>query len=201
MNLQGILNEAVNQDTITNLSQTLGADEGAVGNAVQAALPMLIGALARNSSSQEGAQSLDNALANDHDGSILGNLGNLGSLIGLFGGADGGQGGGILGHIFGNRQPVVEQGLSQHSGLDMATVGKLLMMLAPIVMGALGKAKREQGLDANGVAGMLDEERQQHESNASPVMGMLSQLLDQNHDGSSMDDIFRMVGGMMNNRS
>jgi hypothetical protein len=33
------------------------------------------------------------------------------------------------------------------------------------------------------------------------MVGMLSQLLDQDHDGSAVDDIFRMVGGMMNKRS
>jgi hypothetical protein len=114
--------------------------------------------------------------------------------MGYLGGASSGPGAGILGHIFGGKQPVVEQGISQQSGLDAATVGRLLMMLAPIVMGALGKAKREQGLDANGVAAALDQERQQVESSASPFGGMLSQLLDRNHDGSSMDDIFRMVG-------
>ncbi len=195
MNLQGILNENINQETISSMSRMLGADEGSVGNAVQAALPMLIGALARNSSQQEGAQALDNALATDHDGGILGDL------MGYLGGASSGPGAGILSHIFGGKQPVVEQGISQQSGLDAATVGRLLMMLAPIVMGALGKAKREQGLDANGVAAALDQERQQVESSASPFGGMLSQLLDQNHDGSSMDDIFRMVGGMMNKRN
>ena len=71
MNLQGILNENINQDTISSMSQMLGADEGSVSNAVQAALPMIIGALARNSSQTEGAQALDNALATDHDGGII----------------------------------------------------------------------------------------------------------------------------------
>jgi hypothetical protein len=194
MNLQGILNENINQDTISNMSQMLGADEGSVGNAVQAALPMIIGALARNSSQTEGAQALDTALANDHDGGILENL------LGYLGGASSGPGAGILGHIFGSKQSAVEQGISQQSGLDMATVGKLLIMLAPIVMGALGKAKRQQGLDAGGVAEVLENERQQQESGASPVIGMLSQLLDRDHDGSAVDDIFRMVGGMMNKR-
>jgi hypothetical protein len=193
MNLQGILNENINQDTISNMSQMLGADEGAVSNAVQAALPMLVGALARNASQEQGAQALDNALANDHDGSILGDL------MGVLSGASSGPGAGILGHIFGNKQPVVEEGISQQSGLDAATVGRLLMMLAPIVMGALGKTKREQGLDANGVAVVLDNERQVQES-ASPIGGLLTQLLDQNHDGSSVDDVLRMVGGMMNRR-
>jgi hypothetical protein len=193
MNLQGILNENINQDTISNMSQMLGADEGAVSNAVQAALPMLVGALARNASQEQGAQALDNALTNDHDGSILGDL------MSVLSGASSGPGAGILGHIFGNKQPVVEEGISQQSGLDAATVGRLLMMLAPIVMGALGKTKREQGLDANGVAVVLDNERQVQES-ASPIGGLLTQLLDQNHDGSSVDDVLRMVGGMMNRR-
>jgi hypothetical protein len=194
MNLQGILNENINQDTISSMSQMLGADEGSVGSAVQAALPLIIGALARNASQPEGAQALDTALANDHDGGILENL------LGALSGSDSGPGASILGHIFGGKQQAVEQGISQQSGLDMATVAKLLMMLAPIVMGALGKAKRQQGLDANGVAEVLDNERQQQESSGSPLMGMLSQLLDRDHDGSAVDDIFRMVGGMMNKR-
>ncbi len=193
MYLQNILNEQLGNDTVSQMSQTLGADEGAVGNAIQAALPMLIGALARNSADDQGANSLHSALSNDHDGSILGDL--LGVITG--GGTNSSTG--ILGHIFGGKQSTVEQGISQTSGLDAATVGKLLMMLAPIVMGVLGRTQREQGLDPQGVSGLLNEERQAQESN-SPLIGMLGQLLDRNHDGSATDDIFNMVGGMLKNR-
>jgi hypothetical protein len=193
MNLQNILSEHLGGETVGQISQTLGADEGAVGNAIQAALPMLIGALARNSASDQGAQSLHSALSNDHDGSILGDL------LGVITGGGTNSSAGMLGHIFGGKQSTVEQGISQTSGLDAATVGKLLMMLAPIVMGALGRTQREQGLDAQGVAGVLNEERQAQESN-SPLIGMLGQLLDRDHDGSAADDIFNMVGGMLRNR-
>src|ERR1044072_6729249 len=48
MYLQNILNEQLGGDTISQISQTLGADEGAVGNGIQAALPTLLGAPARN---------------------------------------------------------------------------------------------------------------------------------------------------------
>lgn len=195
MNLQEILGENLNQNTISSMSQMLGADEGSVGTAIQAALPVLIGALANNASQADGAQALDTALTNDHDGSILGDL------IGFLGGASSGPGAGILGHIFGGQKETVEEGISQHSGLDLATVGKLLIMLAPIVMGALGKTKREQGLDASGVADLLNNEHQANASSGSPLLGMLGQLLDQNHDGSAVDDIFKMVGGLMNKRS
>ena len=53
MNLQEILNQNINQDTISSMSQMLGADEGSVGTAIQAALPMIIIALDTNSSQSE----------------------------------------------------------------------------------------------------------------------------------------------------
>lgn len=193
MFLQNILNEQLSGDTISQMSQTLGADEGSVNNAVQAALPMLVGALARNSTTDQGASALHTALSNDHDGSILDNI------IGVISGGGTSSSAGILGHIFGGKQQTVEEGISQSSGLDTATVARLLLMLAPIVMGALGRTQRQQGLDPEGVAGLLNQERQQQES-SSPLMGMLGQLLDRDHDGSAMDDIMGMVGGMLKNR-
>ena len=62
MEFEGILNQALNADTISQMSQTLGTDESTTGNAVQAALPLLLGAMAQNSSSAEGNSSLLSAL-------------------------------------------------------------------------------------------------------------------------------------------
>jgi hypothetical protein len=192
--LQAMLNQQVGGDTIRQMSQVLGADEGATSNAVQAALPLLIGALARNSSNPEGADALANALSNDHDGSILDNL------AGFLGNASAGSGDGILRHVLGDRRSAVESGISQTSGLDASSVSQLLTMLAPIVMGALGRTQRQQGLDAGNVAALLGNEHQQIQESASPVLGMLSQLLDTNNDGSVLDDVARMVGGFLGGR-
>jgi hypothetical protein len=67
-------------------------------------------------------------------------------------------------------------------------------MLAPLVMGALGKAQRERGLDPGGLAGMLGGEQQRAADAAPGVMGMLGKFLDRDGDGSVLDDI----GGMLN---
>ena len=67
-------------------------------------------------------------------------------------------------------------------------------MLAPLVMGALGKAQREKGLDTGGLAGMLGGEQQRAADAAPGVMGMLTSFLDRDHDGSVMDDIGGMLG-------
>jgi hypothetical protein len=198
MNLTGLLGEALGGGTVSQISQAIGEDESTTANAIQAALPMLIGGLARNTQSEEGASSLLNALNNDHDGSVLDNLGGL--IASVAGGGGAGAGAGILGHIFGGQQPHVEQGVSAASGMDMSKVGPLLMMLAPIVMGALGRANQQQGgLDTSSLAGLLGGAHSQM-SSGSPLLGMLGNLLDRNHDGSAVDDLIGMAGQFFSKR-
>jgi len=192
MNVQALLDQALGGDAIGQMSRQIGADEQMTATAVQAALPLLIGGLARNSENPEGAASLSAALGRDHDGNILDDLG------GFLGQGGASQGAGILGHIFGGRQQTVEAGVSRASGLDTGSAAQLLMMLAPVVMGALGRAQRQQGLDPGALAGMLGQERQQLESNSG--FGMLSQLLDSNNDGQVLDDIARLAGGFLGGR-
>ena len=96
------------------------------------------------------------ALSRDHDGSLLDDIG--GFLGGSLGGAKAAAGAAILGHILGGKQGSVETGLSRASGLDGATIAKLLPLLAPIVMGVLGRLSRQQSLDAGGVSGYLTGE-------------------------------------------
>jgi hypothetical protein len=193
MNLTGLLNEALSGNTVSQISQTIGADEGTTANAIQAAVPLLLGGMARNSQSEEGASSLLGALDRDHDGSILDDLG--GFIAGTAGGSAAGAG--ILGHVFGGQQPQIEQGVSAASGLDMNKVGPLLMMLAPIVMGALGRSKQQQGgFDINSLAGLLGGAQTQMAS-GSPIMDMLGGLLDRNHDGSAVDDLLGMAGRIL----
>jgi hypothetical protein len=104
---------------------------------------MILGKLANNASSPEGAQSLDTALSQDHDGSILNNLGGLSNMIfGQEATPREADAGGILGHIFGGNQGQVVEKVSNQSGLSGGQVAQILMMLAPIVMGYLGKQKQ-----------------------------------------------------------
>ena len=125
MNLEGILNQALNTNTISQMSQVLGTDEGTTANAVQTALPLLLGAMMQNSSTPEGASSLLSALDLDHDGSVLDDLG------GFFGGYEAGPGAGILGHIFGDKLGAAQNGVSQASGLDSGATAFLKKPVSP----------------------------------------------------------------------
>lgn len=204
LSLQDLLGQEQGNAALGEISQTVGADSSLVNSAVQMALPAILGGLQRNTASPEGAQSLDSALATDHDGSVLGNLGGLGSLI--FGQLQTPEptppqlnAGGILGHILGNNQgPVVEQ-VSNNTGLNMGQVAQILMMLAPIVMGYLGQQKREQNVGADGLGGLLGgllgggQAAAAPQSSGNPMMDMASSMLDSDRDGSAMDDIASMA--------
>jgi hypothetical protein len=77
--------------------------------------------------------------------------------------------------------------------MDQNSAGGLLETLAPLVLGSLGKAQQQNGLDASGLSDLLNNQQQEAQANAPGAMSMLSSLLDQNKDGSSMDDLQRMA--------
>ncbi len=75
----------------------------------------------------------------------------------------------------------------------MGQVAKLLITLAPIVMGFLGKQKKEQGLNAGGISDLLTGQQQQAQSSGNPMIDMASKMLDQDGDGSVVDDLASMA--------
>lgn len=186
MSLLDQLTQSLGPAAMAEISSKLGTDPSTTSSAVNTALPVLIGALAKNASSPTGASALNNALAS-HDGSILDNI------TGALSGGGGGIGGAILGHMFGNKQSTVATGVGQATGLDAGKSTALLAMLAPLVMGALGKAQRSGGLDAGGLASMLGNEHANITNNASGGLGGLLGMLDANHDGSVVDDVMGMA--------
>jgi len=186
-----MLTSELSGDTMKNISSQLGVDERKAQSAVPQALSLLVGALAKNTARKEGAQSLDQALAKDHDGSLLNNLDDF---IGNF---QNGPGEGILKHVLGSKLGVAEEQMGKQTGLDAATVGKLLMMLAPVVLGALGKKKQEKGLNADSLSRLLGAEQKVVKKSAPQSMSLLNQLLDENQDGEIGDDIARKGIGLL----
>jgi hypothetical protein len=138
---------------------------------VSTALSALTGALANNAAKPKGANALDQALAEDHDGSILGKIGDF------LGDVSSGPGAGILSHVLGRKQSAVEVAIGQETGLPKEKVSNLLVTVAPLLMGALGKQKQEQGLDAAGIAGLLSGQSMQIQQQASGGLGGIMSLV------------------------
>lgn len=213
--LMELIERQLGDREVDQLGSAIGADSDGTRRAIRAALPILLAGLARNANaSGDRAHALDQALTNDHDGSLLDDLGPLLGIAGaLFGGErDRGTGGGgvltgrdrppsmpraldgpgILEHILGGRREPVERGVGKASGLDSSQIAKLLPLLAPIVMAALGRVKRDQGLGAEGVARQLEHERRTVERK-SGIGDLITGILDADDDGSVLDDLGRLI--------
>ena len=130
-------------------------------------LSVLTGALARNSEKEEGAAALDAALEKDHDGGILDDV------TGFLGNVASGPGAGILGHVLGRQQEPVAKEIARESGLDMGQVLTLMTTVAPLLMGALGRKKKEEGLDSTGLASTLAAEKEQAQQSTGLDLGSL----------------------------
>jgi hypothetical protein len=290
--LQEQLKEQLSGGLMDVLTQQTGADRTQTTKASSAIISSMMGALARNASTPDGASALAGALDRDHDGSILdmvgglmkggreapgpgmptggglmdlvagmaggggGNAGGgllggllgsalgggqkqtqsnggLGDLLGglmsatqgndggglgdLLGGLLGGKetntqdkippqfrktlnGGGILDHILGEQKTETAEQISKSSGLSMSKVLPLMATLAPILMGMLGKTKRQTNTDAGGLGGaligMVTKGQSDPRANA-PDLGLAGSLLDRDGDGQVMDDILGMGAKML----
>jgi hypothetical protein len=169
------------------LAQRLGISESTAQTAVQLAVPVIVAALARNASQPQGAQDLHQAVASDHDGSILD------QLTSYMGNPQAANGSGILSHVLGGDRPAVESNLAQATGMDQDSAGNLLEMVAPLVMGAVGREQQQNGLDPNGLSQFLAQQQQAQPADPG-LMGSISSMLDSNRDGSVTDDLSRIAG-------
>ena len=130
------------------------------------------------------------ALKRDHDGGILGDL------MGVLSGQKQAQnakttdGTGIINHLLGNRQLEAAQVISQMSGLDIFKSGVLMQLIAPIIMGVVGQTQKSSGFDLGGLAKVLMQGKQAQQQQSGP--SIFEKLLDQDGDGSMMDDLLNM---------
>lgn len=186
MDLIDLLQSQLSGNVLDQLSNQIGEEKEKTEVATSGIISMLTTALAKNAASPDGASALANALDTDHDGSILDNIGDL--LGGNMTNNRAANGAGILRHVLGGKQGNAIDMISKMSGLNSAKTGNLMTMLAPIVLGMLGKQKKANNMDQSGLSDMLSRSVNSASSKRQE-MGLLGKLLDRDGDGSVMDDI------------
>lgn len=227
--LEDILGGALGGDMLSKIAGQLGTDEAGAQKAVGAALPALLGRMKANADDPEKAEALAGAVNRDHDGSFLDGLGD--KFGGLFNGQDQ-SGSKIVGKVFGDDADAAQEQVAAEAGIDKTQAAGLLGALAPMVMGALGKAGQGTGgVQASGLSGMLggllgggsggglggmlggllgggggglgamlggggqNAGGPSGGGAAGGMLGKVTGMLDQNKDGSVMDDLSNMVSG------
>ncbi|QNN46300.1 DUF937 domain-containing protein [Thermomonas brevis] len=184
---------------LQQISQQLGASPAQTSGAIAAALPMILGAMGRNTAQPGGAEALFGALGRDHNTG-----GGLGDLLGaVLGGQQDRQTDGLgqLGHIFGGQLPRAESGLGQATGLGSDKAQMLLKILAPIVMAYLAKRMfggQPQAASPQVLGDILGQEHAQVRQAGGPGGGLLGAVLDQDGDGElGLGDLLKIGGGLL----
>ncbi len=187
-----LIKNSIGEQAVEQVAKNVGGNKQATQRAIAAAIPMLLSALQKNTKSRRGAESLANALEKDHDGGILNNLG---SLLGQSSHQSTGER--ILGHVLGRRTDNVSNQLGKATGLGSADVTKILANLAPVVLGAVGQAKRQNNLGVSGLQDMLKQERKTIKKQ-QPNLSFLEKALDSDGDGDvDLSDVLKQGSGLL----
>lgn len=190
---ESILNSGMKNQIIKSIADKTGIDEQKVTMAVGVALPVILAKLGKNVSSDEGAQKL-NAALDKHDGSILDNI------MGAMSSGDAlSEGSKILGHILGGQKEELTTAAAEKVGVDSSQMSDIMGMLGPVVMGSLGKAKVEGGLDAASLADQIKSITGDQSGDGVDLAHMVNNpfikgFLDQDGSGSvDLGDVFSFL--------
>lgn len=191
MDLSTMLNSILGDEKIlAELGSKVQATPDEVRKAATLGVPTLVEALDRNAREDGKKASLAKALE-DHGND------DVDDVEGFLNGVDVNDGNKMLDHIFGERKVNVENNIANNSGLGIGQVSGLMSMLAPLLMGMLGKKKREDNVSEGNLSdltgslggvlgGLLGQKN-------SGVMDIAKKMLDKDGDGSFMDDL---MGGL-----
>ena len=158
MNIVDLVKDQLTSQVLGSLGSLVGTNEAQTKAASAAAVPALLGGLAKLAGNAQGAGQLASAL-----GGL--DLGMLGNLAGVLGGANSSKvsnlGGGLLGTLFGNTATsAIVETLASFLGIKGGVSRSLLSYLAPVVLGTVAKQLTGSGkaIDAAGIQSLFADQ-------------------------------------------
>jgi hypothetical protein len=176
--LEAIVN-AQGGAAVRQLGSQFGLGEDQAAAALSALVPALAAGVQRNIQNEGGLGNLMSALAAGNHSQYLDNPMHLGQPSAV---ADGN---GILGHLLGSKdvsREVASRAATQ-TGVSPDVLKQMLPLAAALMMGAFAKQSGSPSSLGSGLAG-----------SGGGIAAMLAPMLDQNRDGSIMDDVASMIG-------
>lgn len=195
MNLLDLITGSAGSQVASQAENRFGVSRNQIIALMAVAAPLVISYLKNKAADRNEAEALNNALDKDHDGSILDDPSQVEAREQ--------EGGSILDHIFGQKKTTVENSLSEQTGISMNKIGPILGMLAPLIMGYIGREKQSNGVNSGGLSDLLGgilggAANQAQAQPSNPLNDILGQVLGgggmQQSSGNPLNDI---LGGML----
>ena len=212
--LSSLLGSMTSSSAVDSISQKSGGSSDQVSSLVSAALPLLLGSMTNNASTEKGASSLLNALS-QHTSTA--------PVEEQIKEADEEDGGKIINHILGQNTTSVTKTLSKDTGLSTAQVTKILAILAPVLLTALSSATKSakkssakksapaidlsDGIDAKDILGAASilmsannassKSSKQTASSSSVASSLVSSLLSSGGSSSQASGTANLLGALL----
>ncbi|MCR4942645.1 MAG: DUF937 domain-containing protein [Campylobacter sp.] len=162
-----LLNSGLNQNTLETMAKNTGLSQNSVSDIISKVAPALMqGANANFKSDEDSSPLLDLIKSSDLQNANI---------------DDTERGNELLSYLTGSKDNSrqLASNVGSQLGIDASTIKSLLPMIAPLVAGLFNKQVSAANLNQN----------------SNDLTSMLTNFIDQNNDGSIVDDLFRMAGG------
>jgi len=169
--LNTILQNGLDENILGTISNKTGIDTSSVQSLVLELAPQLLNGAKQNLASNNDSSNLINMISNTDLNSLSNNPETIDSM----------DNSNMLGELFSSlneNENDVANTLSQKSGIDASSISSLLPMVAPLIMGALNKQTNLNSTDT---------------SDTNSITSMLTDFIDQDNDGSVVDDLMGMA--------
>jgi len=157
-NLVSLIMQFLTPDIIARIAATLGLGRTETQTGISAAVPALLAAFSGVADKPGGSQTLVDAIKNQS-----GVLDNIMSMVG--GGSPSSlvdKGSSLLSSLLGSQdQSALAGAVGKFAGIGQSTGSSLIGMLAPVVMGVIGKQIGSRSLDVGTVGGLLASQKEQ----------------------------------------
>jgi len=169
--LSSLLQSGLDDNFINSISEKTGIDAGSLPSLISEMAPQLLNGAKANLASDNDSSDLIGMISNTNLDDVISNPQSVQDM----------DTSGMIGQLFSStneNESDVVTAMSAKSGIDASSISSLLPMLAPMVMGALNKQTNLGSTDT---------------SDTNGITSMLTNMLDQDGDGSVADDLLGMA--------
>ncbi|WP_295419730.1 DUF937 domain-containing protein [Sulfurovum sp.] len=179
--MAGLIDMIINNPQIAgSIAKQVGIDIGDADSVIGKLAPILMGSAKKNLQSDQDSGGLLEQIGNSQFSEMLDkpeetmqrdDLTNIGNDI--------------LGELTGSKENSrkVAKHVEQETGMSASIIKKMLPMLAPLIIGALTKK----------AAPSINEYQRQPQAQSGGLESMITGMIDQDNDGSMIDDIMGMA--------
>jgi OmpA-OmpF porin, OOP family len=159
-NLLDMAKSYFNNELVSKVSSHLGENEGGISKAISAIFPSVIGTIAdKASSSPDAADAVAKMASAQNEGGILNSISGFlhpDSSHNMLG-----QSSTLIGSLFGNggSSNMLTNLVSSFAGVKSTSVGTILSMAVPTILGLIGRHTKENNLSSSAMSSMLGEQK------------------------------------------